>query len=258
MARRALLVPLAVLAAAGLAVCSVYIDSAGPDRGPQTTQDRTVTEVGALDFGASGDVRLHVGPPALAVTGGERVLDDLTTQVQGDTLVIDLDERWHDPGHLTYDLTMPALSSIRFGGSGEVTGDVAGTDPAVLDLRGSGRIDLTGLAADDVQVTVVGSGEVVVDRVAATSTVVDIGGSGRVQLTGATGSLEVSIPGSGAADVSGLAARDARVSIGGSGAARVNASETLDASIYGSGAITYTGEPRVTSNVSGSGAIVRG
>jgi hypothetical protein len=258
MARRVLLVPLAVLAAGALVACSVYVDSRGPERGPQTTQARAVSAVSALDLGASGDLRLSVGAPSLSVTAGANVLPDLTTQVRGDTLAIELDHRWHDPGRITYDLTLPALSSITLGGSGTITGDAAGTGDAVLDLAGSGRIDLAALDAGALRVSVRGSGEVVVGRVTATSTVVDIDGSGQVRLAGRTSALDVSIPGSGVADVGALEARDARASIAGSGAAHVLATDTLDASISGSGAITYRGDAQVTSHVSGSGAVTRG
>lgn len=258
MTRRILLVPLALLAAGALAACSVYVDTRGPARGPQTTQTRTVSAVTALDLGASGDVRLSVGEPSLSITAGQDVLPDLTTQVKGDTLVIDLDHRWRDPGPITYDLTLPALSSITLRGSGTVIGDTAGTGDATLDLRGSGRIDLTALDADALRVSVGGSGEVLVGQVTAGGTAVEIAGSGHVRLAGRTGTLDASIPGSGAADLQGLEARDVRASIAGSGSAHVVATDSLDASIAGSGVITYQGDARVTSRVSGSGAVTRG
>ncbi len=259
MARRAALVPLVVLVglvAGGLAACSVHVDLR--DRGPRTTQHRDVTAVRALDLGASGDVHLSVGTPSLSVTGGADVLADLSTTVRGDTLVVDLTGRWFDPGPLTYDLTLPALSSITLRGSGTVTGDVAGTGDATLDLTGSGRIDLAALDAGALRVSVAGSGDVAVDRVTARSAVVEIAGSGHVRLAGSTDTLDVSIPGSGAVDAGTFRARDARVAIAGSGTATVAASATLDASVAGSGEVTYLGDPRVTSHVGGSGGIRRG
>lgn len=258
MTRRILLVPLALLAAGTLVACSVYVDTRGPARGPQTTQTRAVSAVTALDLGASGDVRLSVGEPALSITAGQDVLPDLTAQVKGDTLVIDLDHGWRDPGPITYDLTLPALSSVTLRGSGTVTGDTAGTGDATLDLTGSGRIDLTALDADTLRVRVGGSGEVLVGKVTAGGTVLEIAGSGHVRLAGRTGTLDLSIPGSGAADVGAFEARDVRASIAGSGSAHVMATDSLDASIAGSGVITYQGDARVTSHVTGSGAVTRG
>lgn len=259
MARPAVLVPLAVLAAAALVSCSVNLEIGRGDRGPTTTQDREVTaDVTAVEFATSGSLRLSVGDPALEVTAGARVLDDLTTEVRGDTLVIDLDRNWLNPGRVDVDLTLPALSSVTLSGSGEVTGDVGGDGAARLELRGSGRIALDGLVADELDVSVGGSGELVVGDVAASATTVTIGGSGRVELAGETDELHVDIPGSGAAEVRDLVARDVEVRLGGSGVAEVNATATLDASISGSGAVRYTGDPQVTRSVTGSGTVSPG
>jgi hypothetical protein len=256
MSRPAVLVPLAIVAAAGLAGCSIDVSLGPVDRGGTTTQERDVTAaVTAVELAASGSLTLAVGEPSLTVTAGRHVLDDLTTRVDGDTLVIDLDRHWLSPGPIAYDLRLPDLSSVRLSGSGEVTGEVAGTGPAELDLPGSGRIELDGLAADDLAVSVGGSGEVVVGDVAAQRTTVRIDGSGRVELDGETGRLDVAIPGSGAAELDGLAARDAGVDVSGSGLAEVDATQTLDASITGAGAITYRGDPTVTRSIAGSGAI---
>lgn len=255
MARPIVLVPLAVLSTAGLVSCSMYLEANGGDRGPTVTQEREVSDVAALDFDASGDVVLSVGEPSLTLTGGENVLDDLTVEVQGDTLVIDLANGWHSPGRITYDLTLPDLSSIRLSGSGSVTGEAAGSGSRALDLSGSGRIELDGLDAQELDVSVEGSGEVVVTQVLAVGTSVVIDGSGHVRLAGESDRLTVRIPGSGDVDAGDLTAQDVVAAVGGSGSIDLRAEHTLDASVDGSGTITYSGGAAVRTSVSGSGRV---
>ncbi len=255
MARPLVLVPLAVLFAGGLVGCSVYLEVGEADRGPTVTEDREVSDVAVLDFAGSGDVTLSVGEPSLTVTGGQKVLDDLTVDVRGDTLVIDLAHQWLNPGRLTFDLTLPNLSSVRLSGSGSVTGETAGTGSREVDLSGSGRVELDGVAAGDLTVSVGGSGEVDLSDVAAASTSVEVDGSGRVSLDGETDELTARIPGSGPIDAGDLAAQRAVAAVGGSGSIDVRAQETLDASVTGSGSITYAGDATVTRSVTGSGEI---
>lgn len=199
--------------------------------GDRISQERAITDVSAVELRSTGTLNVSVGDePSLTVTGGQLVLEQLTTVVRGDALEIDLPGSWRNPGHLEYDLVLPALSSITLSGSG----DVAGAEVTVT-IDGSGQVDVRGLAAKD------------------TAVVVD--GSGAVTLAGSTDSLRVSIPGSGDVRADELTALDAAATIDGSGKALVNATGTLDASIAGAGSITYLGDPEVSRRIDGSGEI---
>lgn len=254
MPRPAVLVALAVPAAAALAGCSFYVDL-GQERGPEQTQERDVTAVAGVELKTTGSLTLAVGEPSLTVTAGERVLDDLVTEIRGDALVIDLPSRWHDAGDIHYELTMPALSVVELSGSGEITGDIAGTGSDELSVGGSGRIEVDHVTADGLTVSVDGSGEVLVGDVSASRTTVTIGGSGRAVLSGDTDELSVAIPGSGEVDVADLVAQDAVVEVDGSGDVAVNVVRTLDAAVAGSGTVTYAGDPDVRQSVTGSGSV---
>lgn len=256
MSSRTLIVPLAVVAAVTLAGCSLDVEWHTGSRGDTTSEDRGVpSDVTAVDLGTSGTLTLAVGDPSLTVTAGANVLRDITTEVTDGTLVLGMSAHWPDPGTIDYALTLPDLSSVRLSGSGEVTGEVAGTGDAALTLSGSGRIELDALDADDLTVTVGGSGEIVVPEVAATSTAVRIGGSGRAELSGRTESLDVAIPGSGEVAAAGLVAQDVTVRVPGSGLVEVDAERTLDVRVSGSGSVDYTGDARVTRSVTGSGSV---
>jgi Putative auto-transporter adhesin, head GIN domain len=77
-----------------------------------------------------------------------------------------------------------------------------------------------------------------------------------VRASGTTDSLEVELNGSGEAQLQHLVARDVHAVVSGSGRARVNATETLEASVPGSGAIEYKGGPtQVKKTVHGVGYV---
>lgn len=258
MSRRTLLLSTATTALAASVVltgCDVNVDLGGNDPGDRTTEERSITDVSAVELATTGSLSLSVGDePSLTITAGENVLDRLTTEITGDTLVIDLPGSWRNP-RIDYDLVLPALSSVTLSGSGAVDGDIGGTGDIELRINGSGEIQLDEIEASDLTVTIDGSGAVEVDDVVAGATVVRVDGSGAVTLDGSTDTLDVAIPGSGDVRLSGLEARDAVVRIDGSGEAEVHATGTLDAAIGGSGRIAYSGDPDVTRDIDGSGEI---
>jgi hypothetical protein len=258
MTRRSLLLSAATIALAAsvaLTGCGVTVDLGGRDPGDRITEERSITDVSAVELATTGSLSLSVGDePSLTITAGENVLDRLTTQITDDTLVIDLPGSWRNP-RIDYDLVLPALSSVTLSGSGAVDGDIGGTGVIELRINGSGEIELDEIEASDLTVTIDGSGAVEVDDVVASATDVRVDGSGAVTLDGSTDTLDVAIPGSGDVRLSDLVARDAVVRIDGSGDADVHATRTLDAAIGGSGRITYAGDPDVTRDVDGSGDI---
>lgn len=259
MTRPALLLATAITALAASAVltgCDVSVDLDGVDPGDRATEERSITDVSAVELATTGTLSLGVGDePSLTITAGESVLDRLTTEITGDTLVIDLPGSWRNPGRIDYDLVLPALSSVTLSGSDAVDGDIGGTGAIELRINGSGEIELDEIEASDLTVTIDGSGAVEVDDVVAGGTTVLVDGSGAVTLDGSTDTLDVAIPGSGDVRLADLEARDAVVRIDGSGEAEVHATGTLDAAIGGSGRIAYAGDPDVTRDIEGSGEI---
>ena len=247
-----------LLGTVALSSCTLRIDPTADSTaiGDRISQERTITDVSAVELRSTGTLNVSVGDePSLTVTGGQLVLEQLTTVVRGDALEIDLPGSRRNPGHLEYDLVLPALSSINLSGSGEVVGQIAGGDAVDLRIGGSGSIDLADVAGAEVTVTIDGSGRVDVRELAAQDTAVVVDGSGAVTLAGSTDNLRVSIPGSGDVRADELTALDAAVTIDGSGEALVNATGTLDASIAGSGSISYLGDPEVSRRIDGSGEI---
>ncbi len=201
--RSLFLLPLAALALAG---CG--------DDGPRTSQTRDVAAFSRIENRSSVDVRLRVGAPQrVLVLAGEKVIDDVSTEVRDGTLKVDFDHSGWGGDDVEVEATVPELTGIDASGSGDIDAD--GIDAAAFELLSKGSSDIA--------------------------------------LAGTAARLLVSLDGSGDADLADLAAREARVAARGSGDLDVRAGERLEVAVDGSGDVRYYGEPSVTPRVDGSG-----
>jgi hypothetical protein len=197
----------AVLALAG---CTVG------DDGPRTTNTRDVGDFTRIDNRGSVDVRLHVGEPQrVRVSAGEKVVDDVRTEVHDGTLRLMFDHDGFGDGDVVVEVSVPTLTGIETSGSGDIDAD--GIDTAAFDISSEGSADIA--------------------------------------LAGTAGRLAVDLDGSGDADLAGLATREARIAVRGSGDVDVRADERLDVDVDGSGDVRYHGDPAVTQEVDGSGEL---
>jgi len=205
--RLALHLPAAI---AGLALAGCTIG----DDGPRTAQTRDVAAFTRVDNADSVDVRLHVGERRrVQVRAGEKVIDDVRTEVRDGTLHVTFDHDGFGGYDVIVEASVPSLVGVQSSGSGDI--DVDGIRTGAFAVRSDG--------------------------------------SGDIALAGAAGRLELDMDGSGDADLNGLTTRDARVAVSGSGDAEVHASDRLDVDVDGSGDVRYHGEPALTERVDGSG-----
>jgi hypothetical protein len=211
MLRSALLLPIAI-ATVALTGCGLT------DDGPRVTQTRAVDDFTRIDNRGSVDVRLHVGEPQrVRVRAGDKVIDDIHTDVRDGVLRIDFDHHGFGGNDVVVEASVPKLDGVIVSGSGDIDADGIRAD--AFDVRSDGSADIA--------------------------------------LTGSVGRLAVDLDGSGDANVAGLIARSARVSLGGSGDASVRADDALDVRLDGSGDVSYHGNPRLTKNLDGSGDLKR-
>jgi hypothetical protein len=209
--RFALLLP-AALAALVLAGCSIG------DDGPHRTQTRDVAAFTRVDTDSSVELRLHVGETRrLQVRAGEKVIDDVGTEVRDGTLHVTFDHDGWGGNDVVVEASVPKLEEIDASGSGDIEAD--GVDADTFTLRSEGSADIV--------------------------------------LTGSAALLDVEVEGSGNADLADLRARAARVKVRGSGDADVRADERLDVEVDGSGNVRYHGDPELTQRVDGSGDLSR-
>lgn len=220
MLRKAITFPLLFLAFAFASGCvRIYGGLTGVrGSGVKASQTRQVDSFGRIDLRGSSDVEIRQGDERVVVVeADDNLLDLITTDVRGETLVISSRRPYSSRLGVRVQVTTPNLSAVSVSGSGDITID--------------------GLSSPSFEISVQGSG--------------DVAAAGEVDR------LEVRIMGSGDVELFALRAREAKVSIAGSGDAELEVSEALDATIQGSGDIVYRGHPpKVTQRVHGSGDVV--
>ena len=204
--------------------------------GNVVSETRDVSGFDRVELRGSGTVSIEIGgTESLTLEAEDNLMEYLTTDVEGTTLVLEASRSISPTEEIVYTITATSIEGLSISGSGDITaGDITG---AGLDAEVSG------------------SGSILVDGVNVGDVAVDIGGSGRVDLSGATGNLDLTISGSGEFEGEDLVAETGDVSVSGSGEAVVHVTDHLQADISGSGDITYFGNPSIESNTSGSGSI---
>jgi hypothetical protein len=206
--RAALLLALLAVAIPPLTGCTIG------DDGRRTTQTRDVAGFTRIDNEDSVDVRLRVGEPQhVRVRAGEKVIDEVQTEVRDGMLTITFDHDGFGESEVVVEASVRELTGIEASGSGEIHAD--GIDADAFDVRSDG--------------------------------------SAHLELEGTARELGVFLDGSGDADLAGLAAREAHVTVDGSGDADVRAEERLDVVVEGSGDVRYHGNPALMQQIDGSG-----
>jgi Putative auto-transporter adhesin, head GIN domain len=116
--RRAPLLFPAAVAALALASCTIG------DDGPRTTQTRDVADFTRIDNRDAVDVRPHVGgPQRVRIFAGEKVIDDVRTEVRDGTLRLTFDHDGFGGGDVVVEASVPKLTGIEASGSGDIDAD---------------------------------------------------------------------------------------------------------------------------------------
>ncbi len=218
-----------------IAACNVSIIGVRGS-GQITTEARPVESFSEIDLRGSGTVLLELGDEeSLTIEADDNLLEYLTTEVEGSTLILDANESISPTEDIVYRITATTIEGLRLSGSGEFDASDLGGDTLNLDLDGSGDIVVKGSEWRTVFVRLSGSGE--------------------ITMSGSTDGLEVNLDGSGSFDGEDLLASEGDVSVAGSGDVTVNVSTRLTAEISGSGDIVYLGSPQLSSEIDGSGSI---
>lgn len=158
-------------------------------------------------------VTYRPGTPSQAVvTGDPETVSHV--RLSGNVLAFD-DDFNCDAGPVSVQLTGPAVPSWR--------------------LSGGGKLELSDIAQETLDLRVSGSGD--------------------VRASGSVRDLSLRISGSGSGDFRQLAAKTASVQISGSGNADIAAQDQADIRLSGSGNVQVHGNPKINSHISGSGRV---
>jgi hypothetical protein len=226
--------------------------------GVATTVDRKVDGFDKIELSLGADLDITIGPEfKVSLTCDDNLVDLITTRVRGHTLEIDSKGSFSTREDTKLSITLPKLTELSVGGSGNVILNKLSGDQFTLDISGSAEVTCDG-SVRDLRVIVDGSGDAEFVGLAAERIEIELSGSGELALAGTSKEMSVEIPGSGYVDARELKCQDVTADISGSGNVDVWAEQSLDGSVSGSGDIRYWGNPSdVNRNVSGHGRITR-
>jgi hypothetical protein len=206
--------------------------------GKALTEPRTTPPFTAISVKGAADVVIRQSSKnAVEVFADDNIVPLVTTEVQGQTLVIGFKDKTsvRTKTKIIVRVEVATLTAIGISGSGDVSADLLKLDSLDVNISGSGDIRLNDLTAANLNVSISGSGD--------------------FTAAGSATKQRYAIAGSGDIRSSKLQGNDVTVSIAGSGDASVWATGTLTGSVLGSGDIRYTGNATLSKSVLGSGSI---
>ena len=227
--------------------------------GTIVTQDREVTDFQRIELKCSANLHVTIGDKfRVSVSADDNLQDNIITEVSGrHTLIIDAEGSFSTRRGIEVDVTMPSLSLMEVDGSGDVELTGLKSEALEIEIGGSGNVDFDG-EVKDLQISIRGSGNVTARDLTAEKVRIETAGSGDVDMSGETSEIDCTMAGSGDIDATRLEAGTASAEVNGSGDISVFARDAFRGSIYGSGSIDVYGEPKeIDRHVSGSGDIRR-
>lgn len=205
--------------AAGMVASLALAGCSEADSGPVSGEDRPVGAFQSIELRGAAQMDVLVGPaPSLSITASPKSRAAFTSDVRGDTLILESHNRFWQPqlGKVEVRVTLPQLRS--------------------LGVNGAGEVSVTGASGDALNLS--------------------LNGAASLEANGKVGTLTASMNGAGSMDLSRLEAESATVSLNGAGSLEVNATAALDATVNGVGSINYYGKPaKVTTTINGVGSI---
>lgn len=248
------------LLSAGIALCLITgsalgaDERAGADSATSNAADSTISEARPIDarvvrvkLDGVIDVKLRQGAVAqLVLIGERRYVVKTTTSQNGDTLVIDTDNRhvkFSRRNMLRAEVTLPRLREVRSDsvGSTEVFG--FNGDELDLTLDGAGAMKIV---ADYrvVNASLGGVGSMNIQSGNSERIDLDLHGAGYVTLIGRTKLLKASLGGLGGLDAEKFQAETVDLDMSGLGNASVLARQNAVLNLSGLGSVTVYGKPQ--------------
>lgn len=175
--------------------------------------------------------------------GDRSALDRVSLDVSGAMLTIRaipprFGEQERNAGRATLYITTTTVRRVLMGGNGAMRIEGLKGVRGDLSLAGSGDLEVSGVAVDQL--------------------VVNSAGNGRIRLSGRTGSARIQVIGAGSVEAPGLVARTATIDSQGPGSVTLTSEGTADVSVKGAGGVTVLGTPACKISQTGSGEVVCG
>lgn len=201
---------------------------------PVKQQDRTISEFTSIKAGGAFEITLtQGGSNTVKIEAQEDVLDNIRTEVKGNTLHIFTSGKIENEKPMKVFITVKQLNGLEISGASTVkSGSVF--KAAQFDLHASGAATI----------------EIELD---ADKLTLDASGASHVELKGNARTMKADISGASNLSAPWLQTDAAIIDASGASHASINARKSIDAEASGASSITYTGEP-ASRNVSSTGA----
>jgi hypothetical protein len=246
--------------------------------GAMKSETRDLSSFSRVELRSIGNLTIQQGEKeSITIQADDNLLPYITTDVNGDTLVIGMQPNINvNPSKtIEYTLTVKSLSGVVLSGFGNITAEELNGDAIKMRLTGSGDINVNSVNAKEMSMQLTGfgnitvneanvdrptleltgSGDMKVNQLTAQDLNLTISGFGNATLTGTTDEQTVRLTGSGNYKGGDLQSSSAAITISGFGDATVWAEDALNLNISGSGNVKYYGDPRMTQNISGLGKV---
>jgi len=209
------------------------------------------------------EVEVQVGgAPSLVIEGDNNLVPLVHTEVRGDTLRVWTEDRMSGSRPIRVRYTAPHLENLESTGSVRTSVQGLSGGPLAVSHTGSGYLELRG-QVDRLDVHHTGSGQLYADGLESRNALVDMVGSGRVNIGSVRGDslrlsssgsgsfyargivhvLDVQMQGSGSAQLNDLRTDEANITSNGSGGVHAWVQNKVEARANGSGRIAVTGNP---------------
>ena len=200
-------------------------------------QERQLNSFGALDVGGAFKVFLTQGDKEFVIVeADENLLDVISTEVRGNTLVIKTTEDIRDSEALNIYLTFKELDDIEISGACHLVGE---------NKMKFGNLDLECSGASDVEL-----------KFAAQELSLDFSGASKVELYGSAESVDLDLSGASHFDGYDLEADIYNVDVSGASHAKIFVNNELSAEVSGAASLKYKGEPTIKQHdVSGAASM---
>jgi hypothetical protein len=217
-----------------LAVVSCNISIVGGS-GNVISEDRNVSGFSKISLSGSGKLYIEQGnEESLTVKAEDNLIPLIKTEVSGNTLSLGT----------KFGTSIIPTKSMEF--------YLKVKELISISVSGSGNINCSGLATDDLSIRTSGSSKVDLSNLKTTSININSSGSSSFNLEGITDSQDIKTSGSVKYFAEELKSNSCVIDSSGSGQLEVNVSVDLDIKASGSTKITYIGNPTITQKTSGS------
>ncbi|MBV6459638.1 MAG: hypothetical protein HONBIEJF_02789 [Fimbriimonadaceae bacterium] len=169
--------------------------------GVMKSETRSVKPFTEVVAGGNFDITIEVGKPEkVVITTDDNVLPLVTTEIEGETLKLDMPDRTELSAPVKVDISVPKLNGFVLAGAGTTVIRGIDNEKLTLSINGSGSIAVAG-TAKNADFSISGSGEIEASRLKLGNAQTAITGSGEISAA-PTGDLEASITGSGKVSLS--------------------------------------------------------